>query len=121
MPRQKEKVTQYYDFSHKNTDKFVKKLEENIDSLISSDPSAPPNFSLFIKTYNQFLDETCKLAVPKTSARNVINNPWITEGIISAIAKKDELYRNWKSTCTKTNPDGNRELHKIFSDYRKVL
>ena len=119
--RKKEKITQNYDFSHKNTDEFIKKLEENKDSLLSKDFSVPPDFSNFIQNFHKYLDETCKLDVPKTSVRNVINNPWITDSIISAIARKDELYHDWKSTCTKNNPGGNRELHKTFSDYRRVL
>ena len=53
--------------------------------------------------------------------RNAINNPWITDSIILSIEKKEELYKDWKSTCTKLNPDGDKNLHKIFSDYRKTL
>ena len=35
--------------------------------------------------------------------------------------KKEELYNNWKSTCSKKNPNGDRNVHKIFSDYRRTL
>ena len=70
--------------------------------------------------YKEYLDETCKLAVPKKKVRNLINNPWITESIILAIDKKDDLYSNWKSTCTKKDPVGDRSVHKIFSDYRRI-
>ena len=120
-PIQKEKITQYYNFSNKNTDCFVRKLEENYESLMCSDPSNPPNFSTFFDKYKEYLDETCKLAVPKKTVRNLINNPWITDSIILAIDKKDDLYSNWKSTCTKKDPVGDRSVHKIFSDYRRIL
>lgn len=53
--------------------------------------------------------------------RTPLNNPWITEGIIIAIDKKHELKRDWTSTITKTKPDGDLILHKVFADYRKVL
>ena len=87
-----------------------------------SDPSNPPNFSTFFDKYKEYLDETCKLAVPKKTVRNLINNPWITDSIILAIDKKDDLYSNWKSTCTKKDPVGDRSMHKIFSDnYRRIL
>ena len=86
-----------------------------------SDPSNPPNFSTFFDKYKEYLDETCKLAVPKKTVRNLINNPWITDSIILAIDKKDDLYSNWKSTCTKKDPVGDRSVHKIFSDYRRIL
>ena len=96
-------------------------LEENYDSLIGDDPSNPTNFSTFFEKYKEYLDDTCKLAVPKKTVRNIINNPWITDSIISAIDKKDYFYSNWKSTCTKKDPDGDRSIHKIFSDYRRIL
>ena len=120
-PNKKEKITQYYSFSNRNTDSFVRKLEENYDSLIGDDPSNPTNFSTFFEKYKEYLDDTCKLAVPKKTVRNIINNPWITDSIISAIDKKDYFYSNWKSTCTKKDPDGDRSIHKIFSDYRRIL
>ena len=50
---QKEKITQYYNFSNKNTDCFVRKLEENYESLMCSDPSNPPNFSTFFDKYKE--------------------------------------------------------------------
>ena len=52
-PIQKEKITQYYNFLNKNTDCFVRKLEENYESLVCSDPSNPPNFSNFLTSIVQ--------------------------------------------------------------------
>ena len=47
--------------------------------------------------------------------RNLINNPWIiTDSITSAVDKKDDLYSNWKSTCTKKDPDVDRSIHNMF-------
>ena len=53
-PIQKENITQYYNFSNKNTDCFVRKLEENYESLMCSDPSNPPNFSTFFDKYKEY-------------------------------------------------------------------
>ena len=117
----KEKITQFYNFSKKNTDAFLSKLDENYNSLIGIDSENLPNFSTFFSNFNKYLDESCKLAVPKCTVRNAINNPWITDSIILSIEKKEDLYKNWKSTCTKQNPNGDRNLHKVFSDYRKTL
>ena len=75
-----------------------------------SDPSNSPNFSTFFDKYKEYLDETCKLAVPKKTVRNLINNPWITDSIILAIDTKDDLYSNWKSTCTKKDPVGDKSM-----------
>ena len=118
---QKEKITQYYDFSRKNTDNLLSKLIENQDILIGNGSNGFPNFTNFDIEYKKLIDETCKLTVPKKTVRNAINNPWITDSVIAAINKKYELYENWKSTCSKKDPGGDRNLHKIFSDYRRVL
>ena len=120
-PGQKEKIVQYYDYCNKNTNNFVHKLEENIDILIGSDPSSPPDFATFFLKYQEYLDETCKLSTPKTTVRNSINNPWITDSIISSIDEKQKLHKKWKLSCNKKCPDGDRSLYKTFSDYRRVL
>ena len=122
----KEKTTQYYSFSCKNTDRLVEKLEENqlslINNTITNSPNSTiPNFSDFITNFKNYLDETCKLEVPRKTVRNAINNPWITESIITSVERKAELYDSWKSTCTKVDPHGDRTLHKMFSDYRRCL
>ena len=76
--------------------------------------SNPTNFSTFFEKYKEYLDDTCKLAVPKKTVRNIINNPWITDSIISAIDKKDYFYSNWKSTCTK-------RIQMVIEAYTKFL
>ena len=59
--------------------------------------------------------------IPKTTIRNAINNPWITDSIITAIENKDTFYSDWKKTCTPKSPDGDAKLYKKFSDYRRCL
>ena len=55
-----------------------------------SDPYINPlNFYTFFDKYKEYLDETCKLAVPKKAVSNLINNPWITDSIILAINEKE--------------------------------
>ena len=62
--------------------------------------------------------QTC--SSKKKTVRNLINNPWITDSIILAIDKKDDLYSNWKSTCTKKDPVGDRIILKdIITDEKK--
>ena len=98
-------------------------MKENYISLIGRDPenNPAPNFSTFFEKFNKHLDETCKLQNPRHTVRNIINNPWITDSIILCIEQKEDLYKKWKSTCSKNKPDGDRNLHKTFSDYRKTL
>ena len=97
---QKEKITQYYDFSRKNTDIFLRKLTESHELLIGNDSDGFPNFTNFNTEFNKLLDETCKLTVPKQTIRNAINNPWITDSLIAVINKKYELYPHiWPVQC----------------------
>ena len=118
--KKKEIFTQYYSYSRANTDKLLEILEDNYDKLLGIDLSVP-DFGLFFDTFTKCVDEACKLAVPKNTIRNALNNPWITDGIIEAIETKETLYDKWKSTCNDKNPSGNESLHKEFSVYRRCL
>ena len=75
----------------------------------------------FNNLYESTLDATCLLETPHISKRTAQNNPWITEGTITAVNRKHELKKDWTDTVTKKNPDGDASLHKIFCDYRRVL
>ena len=112
----KEKHVQYYDFSNKNVDNFVKNLAEEFQEIPITD-----NFDIFTDTFATILDKNCKLKVPKTTKRTPLNNPWITMGIIEACNRKHELKAEWKATINKDNPDGNPTLYETFSTYRRTL
>ena len=112
-----DKVLKLYEFSNENLNKFTNKLKDEL-SLHTTDH----NFSDFISTFSEVLDSSCKLERPKLSRRNPLTNPWITSELISAINRKHELKDNWIKTINKkTNPDGDQELYKMFSNYRKTL
>ena len=111
-----EKQYKCYEFSNSNLNKFVEKLAL---SIIDHKPSS--DFSNFTNLYSSTLDTTCKLDKPKLTKRTQRNNPWITDGIITAIDRKHELKADWVKTITKKNPEGDWQLHQIFSTYRKVL
>ena len=110
-----EKHTQNYDYSNKKLHNFVNELEEVIPHL------TPDKATDFFNIYKSILDKHCKLKVPKTTKRNNLNNPWITDGIIEAINRKYELKEEWVNTITKDSPEGNSQLHENFSSYRKSL
>jgi hypothetical protein len=112
--------TQFYSFSKQNVDSLVSELDVRQGNLIGSNPETP-DFSAFINTYQEAVDKTCKLAKPKTTKRNAINNPWITDGIIESINEKKKLYVAWKKTCCNKTPKGNSTLYNKFSEYRKLL
>ena len=83
------KHTQFYDYCNSNVDNFVSSLQDEInDKEINY-------FSIFIDIFNDNLDKTCKLDVPKTTKRTIKNNPWITSGIIAAVNQCDKLYEAW--------------------------
>jgi hypothetical protein len=119
-PTENAKQTQYYSFSKQNVDCLINDLEMASEQLLGPDPETPC-FNSFFETFTDAVDKTCKLAKPKTTKRNAVSNPWITDGIIEAINHKKELYKDWKSSCNQRNVDGNRVLHTKFSDYRRCL
>jgi hypothetical protein len=56
------------------------------------------------------------------SRRNQKVNPWITDGLIILIAKKESLlYDDWKTSTSEDNPEGNSLLKLKFKDYRRAL
>ena len=118
--QKKQKCTQFYNFSKKNTDSLLEILKDSHDALIGSDPNSP-DFSSFFETFTVSIDKACKLDIPKTTIRNAINNPWITDGIINAVKEKDYLYSNWKKSCFPKVPNGDQILYTKFSDYRQCL
>ena len=110
-------IPQYYDFSNSNIDKLILELQNNPKIQTHNFNS----FSEFLETFNDVLDNTCKLQNPKMSKRNTKNNPWITDGIIHSVKTKRLLYKKWSKTKSKKNPLGNVEHYKKFSDHRKKL
>ena len=109
--------TQYYDFSKSNIENFTSLLHNRTGDL---KPNSE-NFSEFLQTFNDTIDEACKLNKPKTSKRNTKNNPWITTSIINAVNKKHELCKAWKKTMSSKQKRGDSKLYEQFSDYRRHL
>ena len=112
------KYTQYYDFSKSNlVDIFINELQSTLQII---KPNAN-NFSEFQDIFMNTMDETCKLETPKTTTRNNINKPWITDGLINAINKKHKMHHDWKRTVSKNCPGGDVEMHEKFKAYRKTV
>ena len=112
----KESVAVYYDFSESKTELFLSSIEK-----LSSENSLGHDLEDFLNIYNATVDEFFKLDQPKISKRNWIVNPWITDGLIISINKKESLYNTWKSTTTKNNPNGDLHSYQTYSSYRLTL
>ena len=105
------KVTMYYEYSKTNLERLDEILPKRIgDSNIK-------NFDEFMTAYTSTVDECCKLAVPKTTKRNPISNPWISQGLIVSIDHKHELRRKWKKSCKKQK-NGDHKLWKEYTTYQ---
>lgn len=116
-------LVQYYSYSKANLDKFVTQLHSNASAFIAQHIALdePPNFTNFNNMFHENLDKTCKLSKPKTSKRNVVCNPWITDSISDAVKKKQELYALWNKTRNKKLPNGKRDLYDQYNEYRRCL
>ena len=113
---EKQTHTQYYNFSRSNLDLFTKNLEEATNDFVVDE-----NFSAFHEIFTKTMDDACKLKTPKTSKRNNISNPWITEDIIHSVETKHTLYKSWKRTVSRKNPKGNVEKFEKYRSYNKHL
>ena len=114
------KQTQHYSYSKSNTDSLITDLESKMSMLMKSQTT---NFETFFETFKNSVDANCKLEKPKTTKRNPINNPWITESIDEAVLHKRELYDAWIASkkSKEYRPHGNLALHWKFKKYRKCL
>ena len=109
------KHVQLYDYCNSNLELFG----QEIDVEFRNNP--PKDFTAFDGKFNELIDKTCKLEIPKVSKRNLINNPWITPGLIAASNTKHDLEKAWKKTCTKSNLTGDSKKHDIFLNHRRRL
>ena len=67
---------QEYSYSSKNVDSLTKLDLELVEIYKNL------KFDSFFLLFKNCIDQCCKLATPKCSKRNPINNPWITDAII---------------------------------------
>ena len=125
------KHTQFYDYCNSKVDNFVSSLQDEINDKEIND------FSTFIDIFNDNLDKTCKLDVPKTTKLTIQNNPWITSGIIVAVNQCDKLYEawakyrkkkckdgetdNWGFTCLCIICNDKRYHYTVYQEIRKTL
>ena len=112
----KGKHVKYYDFSNKNVKQFMENLELNLSTL-----EVTEKFSDFTDAFGTALDSACKLENPKITKRSPVNNPWITDALITSIDRKHELKSEWTNSISKDLPNGNPIMHKAFVDYRRAL
>jgi hypothetical protein len=113
---QKEATTQFYDFSKSNTLLFVEDLENVVNNN-----DCPPDFSSFLSIFHEKIEKHFKLSKPKTSKRNFKVNPWITDGIITSVNKKHDLYKTWKKSVSSKNAKGDPLAYQKYNNYRRSL
>ena len=112
----KESVAVYYDYSESKIELFLNNLEK-----LNSVNDLGDDLDEFLSIYNANVDEFFKLKQPKFSKRNWQVNPWITDGLIISINKKESLYDEWKGTTSKEDPDGDLRSYQMYSSYRLTL
>ncbi|MCP4456444.1 MAG: hypothetical protein GY816_00205, partial [Cytophagales bacterium] len=113
----KEAQKQYYDFCNSNIELFLCDLEKYARPL----NHVHVTFEDFLDFYDQKIDEFFKLAEPILSKRNRKANPWITDGLIKSINRKEELYDDWDYYRTDDDPEGDLQLKQKYKDYRRSL
>ena len=75
----------------------------------------------FLNIFNTKIDEFFKLNQPKISKRSWLVNPWIAEGLIISINKKESLYEDWKRTTSVNDKTGDLHLYQKYMSYRITL
>ena len=104
-----DKHIQYYDYCQTNVSNFTCSLEQELLK------TQPQSFDEFYSTFNNHLDQACKLKKPKITKRTAINNPWITGGIIASMNTKHKLHSDWKKSSKKKCINGGKCYYKCSS------
>ena len=112
----KEAVAVHYEYSESKTELFIDDIQK-----LSEENQLGYDFDDFLNIYNAKIDNFFKLDKPKLSKRNWQVNPWITDGLITSINKKGDLYNTWKGTTTKEHPNGDSHAYQTYSSYRQTL
>ena len=109
------KIKIEYDYNIENLQSFVTILSQNLEEpeSVSSE-----SFEKFSEIFKLSIDQSCKLAIPKTTKRNFVNNPWMTAGITKSICINYELYENWISSF-KTIDGGDNKLKEKHKNHQK--
>ena len=107
---------QEYSYSSKNIDSLTKELDLDLVEIYKT-----LDFHSFFLLFKNCIDQCCKLATPKCSKRNPINNPWITDAIIDAVEHKNELFLAWHQSKKNEKDPGNKNLYLKFNKYRYCL
>ena len=105
-----------HNYNDKNIASLNKLLKHELNEQV-----VPVNFETFTSILRDCIDRTCKMKNPKISKRTKENNPWITEGLINAISKRDCLYIKWHKTVSNRCKSGNPMLREQFRKYRNML
>ena len=111
------KIKIEYDYNIENLQSFVTILSQNLEEpeSVSSE-----SFEKFSEIFKLSIDQSCKLAIPKTTKRNFVNNPWMTAGITKSICINYVLYENWISSF-KTIDGGDNKLKEKHKNHQKTL
>ena len=107
---------QEYSYSTKNIDSLTKELDFDLVEIYKT-----LDFDSFFLFYKNCIDQCCKLATPKCSKRNPINNTWITDAIIDAVEHKNELFLAWHKSKKNEKDPGNKNLYLKFNKYRYCI
>ena len=105
--------------THNYNDKNIGSLNELLKHELNE--HVPVNFETFTSILRDCIDKTCKMKNPKISKHTEENNPWITQGLINAISKRDCLYIKWCKTVSNRCKSGSPMLREQFRKYRNML
>ena len=109
-----------YDFCQSNIDTFLIDVQSKLTNV---------EFTYSVDSFVSYSDLLSNLIDSNfitdeqlgKSRRNRLINPWISNGIIASVKKKQLYYKNWKKSCSKTNLHGDNGLYLKYKGSRQGL
>lgn len=111
-----------YDYNSTNTESFLQELESKLSDLVF-DYDNESSFNDFINSLNKCIESNFLVdegSVSK-SKRNRLMNPWVSNGIINSIQRKNLYYKKWKKSCVPKCKLGDEILYNTYKNFRFKL
>lgn len=110
----------FRDFSNFNGEQFINDLSKIPWKDLIKEDSNDPDLSLdiFLCKVNELLDQCAPIKTRKQSNKRVKKKPWITNGLITSIIKKNNLY---KKLCICKDPVLKQTIFDHYKSYKNKL
>ena len=95
--------TYFRDLRNDNLKKFEREMDDADFTPVFEEDNPSVAYDIFVAIFTKILNDTCPLRRLKRGSTKFPKKPWITQGILNSISRKNELYKIYLEETTVTN------------------